>query len=266
MQLEILHTTRFSYEVPPSFGLLQLRVRPRSNVLQSVDAWNVHLEGLTEHAAFQDQHGNEVDLVEIASGSAEIEISVSGKVTTHDRGGMLGAHDNFSPLWYYRRQSELTEPTKSIQEFCEPFTKRDLSDVSTLHGLSAAILEAVSYLPGTTNVTTTASEALTAKNGVCQDHTHIMLSAARWIGYPARYVSGYLRMEDRDVQDASHAWAEIFVQDLGWVGFDVSNGISPDERYVRLSLGLDYRDAAPTHGIMLGADNEKLDVSLNVQQ
>ena len=266
MQLDISHTTRFSYDTPPSFGLLHLRVRPRSNALQSIDTWSVELNGLSQHCTFQDQHRNHVDLVEVSSGSNQLEICVSGKVTTFDRGGVLGAHDDAAPLWYFRRQSVLTEPKESIQHLCRPFIQQTGADVSMLHELSAAILRAVAYVPGTTNVNTTASQALDAKNGVCQDHTHIMLSAARMLGYPARYVSGYLRLEESDIQEASHAWAEVYVDGLGWVGFDVSNGISPDERYVRLSQGLDYREAAPTHGIMLGAGRESLEVTLNVQQ
>ena len=92
------------------------------------------------------------------------------------------------------------------------------------------------------------------------------VSAARSMGYPARYVSGYLMMNDRVMQDASHAWAEAHIQGLGWVGFDVSNGISPDSRYVRVATALDYRGAAPISGMRFGQGTESMDVSLQVQQ
>ena len=84
--------------------------------------------------------------------------------------------------------------------------------------------------------------------GVCQDHAHIFVAAARSLGYPARYVSGYLLMDDANTEEASHAWAEAHVDGLGWVGFDISNGISPDTRYVRVATGLDYAQAAPVTG------------------
>jgi transglutaminase-like putative cysteine protease len=87
------------------------------------------------------------------------------------------------------------------------------------------------------------------------------------MGYPARYVSGYLMMNDRVHQDASHAWAEAHVDGVGWVGFDVSNGISPDARYVRVATGLDYREAAPISGLRFGAMVEKrLSIDIQVQQ
>jgi len=86
------------------------------------------------------------------------------------------------------------------------------------------------------------------------------------MGFPARYVSGYLMMEDRVHQDASHAWAEAHVEGIGWVGFDVSNGISPDERYVRVATGLDYTEAAPVSGMRLGESVESMVVRLQIQQ
>ena len=122
------------------------------------------------------------------------------------------------------------------------------------------------YATGTTGVRTTAEQALEAATGVCQDHSHIFIAAARMTGIPARYVSGYLMMNDRIDQEATHAWAEAHVDGLGWVGFDVSNGISPDTRYVRVATGRDYRDAAPITGISYGAATEDLNVVVAVEQ
>jgi transglutaminase-like putative cysteine protease len=86
------------------------------------------------------------------------------------------------------------------------------------------------------------------------------------MGVPARYVSGYLMMDDRVAQEATHAWAEAHLPDLGWVGFDVSNAISPDARYVRVATGLDYAEAAPVNGFRYGTANEDLCVALDVRQ
>ncbi len=86
------------------------------------------------------------------------------------------------------------------------------------------------------------------------------------MGFPGRYVSGYLMLDGQDDQAAGHAWAEAHVDGLGWVGFDVSNGISPDERYVRLAVGRDYRDAMPASGVVVGAANERLAVHITVEQ
>jgi len=133
-------------------------------------------------------------------------------------------------------------------------------------GDSATVLEQVPYTAGETGVHTTAEEAAALGKGVCQDHVHIFLGAARALGIPARYVSGYLMMNDRVEQEATHAWAEAHVDMLGWVGFDVSNRISPDERYVRVATGRDYGEAAPITGLSYGAGETVLEVRLAVEQ
>ena len=122
------------------------------------------------------------------------------------------------------------------------------------------------YETGATDVYTTAEEAMGEGMGVCQDHAHIFIGAARALDIPTRYVSGYLLMDDRIDQEATHAWAEAHVEGLGWVGFDISNGISPDTRYVRVATGRDYVEAAPITGVSFGAAEEELRVALAVEQ
>ena len=131
-----------------------------------------------------------------------------------------------------------------------------------MHGLA----DRIAYEPGATTVVTTAEEAFGTGRGVCQDLAHIFIACARRMGFPARYVSGYLMMDDRTQQAASHGWAEAHVEALGWVAFDVANRISPDDRYVRLAVGRDYRDAAPVIGIRLGQAVESLAVNITVEQ
>jgi transglutaminase-like putative cysteine protease len=118
-----------------------------------------------------------------------------------------------------------------------------------------------------TLVTTTAAEAFALKRGVCQDATHIFITAARHLGIPARYIGGHFyRQDDVTAQDAGHAWAEAFVEKLGWVGFDPTNGISPTEAHVRVATGLDYLGAAPVRGTRYGGGGESLKVAVQVEQ
>jgi transglutaminase-like putative cysteine protease len=141
-----------------------------------------------------------------------------------------------------------------------------IGDIPRLHALAEIIRGAVTYETGRTDADTKAEEAVEAGHGVCQDHAHIFIAAARLLGYPARYAGGYLMMNDRVEQEAGHAWAEIHVAGLGWVGFDVSNAISPDERYVRVATGLDYAETSPVSGMRFGAATESMDVKIQVQQ
>ena len=128
-----------------------------------------------------------------------------------------------------------------------------------------AINEAMEFDTDPTQVTTTAAEAFALKRGVCQDATHIFLAAARHLGIPSRYVSGHFcREDDPSVQEAGHAWAETYIEKLGWVGFDPTNGISPTEAHVRVAIGLDYLGAAPVRGTRYGGGGETLKVAVRV--
>jgi transglutaminase-like putative cysteine protease len=169
-------------------------------------------------------------------------------------------------LWYFRRSTELTRAGPNVRGLAKGLREEEAEDIPRLHALSSRILSEVPYEIGPTDATTTAEEAIEKGSGVCQDHAQIFVAAARSLGYPARYVSGYLMMDDRVHQDASHAWAEAHVEGVGWVGFDISNGISPDVRYVRVATGLDYREAAPVSGLRFGDGGERLSIDIQVQQ
>lgn len=267
MRLQIRHRTSYKYESPVPYGLQQLRLTPVSGAGQIVTDWEIEVTGGQAQLEYRDHHTNHVSLTGITPGSSHIDVLSHGIVETTDTSGVVGSHSGLAPLWLYLRTTPQTAPHERVRQLQEGL-ERDGStnDLPLLHRLSDRILEAVDYRQGTTDAASSAEEVLEAGSGVCQDHAHVFISAARDMGFPVRYVSGYLLMEDRTEQAASHAWVEAWIDDLGWVGFDVSNAISPDERYVRLAVGLDYRDAAPISGIRFGGGPERLDVSLNVQQ
>lgn len=266
MRLTINHVTTYHYAQAAAYALQQLRIRPQASDSQTVHDWNMELSGARHQASFIDQHGNLVDLVEALPGATEVSVMVSGEIETHDTKGVVGPHTLAMPLWFYLRQTSLTTPGKRVKGLVGKIDNSGSDSLSILHTLSKRIREDVSYQTGTSDVETTAEDSLKRGSGVCQDHAHVFMSAARLMGYPARYVSGYLMMNDRIDQEASHAWAEAHVDGLGWVGFDISNVISPDERYVHIARGLDYSGAAPTTGFVVGAGQENLVVSLQVQQ
>ncbi|MEO0613594.1 MAG: transglutaminase family protein, partial [Pseudomonadota bacterium] len=247
-------------------GLQQLRLRPRTNEVQTINDWQVSVEGGTIEAAFEDQHKNLVDLVSLETDIAALTVVATGSVQTRDAAGVTAPEYSFAPHWYYRKPTPLTAPGASLEKLAAGINT-DTDDISILHAVCAATREAVTYETGKTGTTTTVEDALATGRGVCQDHAHVFIACARRLGFPCRYVSGYLMMNDRVDQEASHAWAEALVEGVGWVGFDVSNAICPDERYVRIATGCDYGEAAPFSGIAVpGGGEQSLIVSVQVQQ
>ena len=265
MQLQITHKTDYRYDQPVDYALQKVRLRPPGSPLQDVLSWSLDIDGGKVEASYIDHYGNHTDLVSIEPGTRSLLITATGTVATRDTHGVFGKVYGRAPLWHFLQATALTEAGPEIRSLAQSIGNSD-DPLEGLHALSAALLQAVPYEAGKTDANTTAEDALNIGHGVCQDHAHIFATAARVAGIPARYVSGYLMMNDRIAQDASHAWAEAHIDDLGWVGFDVSNGISPDDRYVRIAIGRDARDAAPITGMRLGASDESMIVSLQVQQ
>ncbi len=268
MKLAITHTTTYAYDTPVRYALQQLRLTPRSGPGQTVLNWKTQVTGGEKQLSFSDQFANSVELVKVEAQAQEITIVSQGEVETIDLAGVVGKHAGFAPLWLFKGQTAATAAGNGVRQMAARVRDdtEDASDVDRLHQLSAEIAKEVTYQIGETDSATTAEGALAAGKGVCQDHSHIMIASARHLGYPARYISGYLLMEGTAEQQAAHAWCEIWTDDLGWIGFDVSNGICPDERYVRVATGRDYNDAAPVLGIRRGDGEESLHVSLQVQQ
>jgi transglutaminase-like putative cysteine protease len=215
---------------------------------------------------YDDQHFNTVTLVGVNPGATEVTVTCRGMVETQDNAGVIGRHSGHLPLWSFLRQTPLTRPGAKLRALLRELPgKDDGAPLDYLHALSDLVRDRIAYRTGTTEVGTTAEEAVIHGYGVCQDHSHIFIGAARLADIPARYVSGYLMIDGSIEQEASHAWAEAHVDGLGWVGFDVSNGISPDPRYVRVATGHDYRDAAPVTGITFGAAGQVLRVEVAVE-
>jgi transglutaminase-like putative cysteine protease len=264
MRLTISHLTEYTPERPGDFVLQEVRLTPATNAAQRVESWRVSLEGGSVEAAFDDHNGNRTMLFSRDGGDGPVRLRAEGVVETADRAGVAGGHRGFAPLWLYRRETALTAPGARTRELASAIAPGD--DVARLHALNEAVANAVEY-DKSADLLMTAEGALEAGRGVCQDQAHVFVSAARLLGFPARYVSAYLFTADGAGQEASHAFAEAHVEGLGWVGFDPANRQSPDERYVRIAAGLDYHDAAPVRGLRIGSGGaEKLAVNVQVQQ
>lgn len=264
MKLHIKHETRYDFNAPVPFGLQQLRKTPKSFRNQRIQSWATEVVGGRKELSYEDYHRNTVELISFDVNTQSISLISEGVVEVEDTHGVLGRHEGSTPLWLFERSTEQTQPGKGVNELVRSLP--DGEPLNRMHALSEAIRDRVTYEIGSSHPDWSAEDAIEAGSGVCQDHAHIFITCARKIGLPARYVSGYLMMNEIELQDATHAWAEVHLEGLGWVGFDVSNGISPDDRYVRVATGLDYTQAAPVIGSRIGTAGEQLTVQLQVAQ
>lgn len=262
MRLSIEHETVYRYPDNVSHSVQHLRLTPVDDMHQRIIEWKLDLPG--EAFANRDAFGNQAHLMALDYSHREIRIAVRGKVETNAHYAVPA--NGIAPM-VFLRASTLTRPNEAIRNFAEPF--RDATWKDRLDGLdkmAAALHNHLTFDTTATGVHTTANEAFAGGHGVCQDYSHIYISCCRLIGVPARYVSGYLYSgAGGPPQVASHAWVEAWVDDIGWIGFDVTNFKRADETHLRLAVGMDYLDACPVRGVRRGGGIEEMNVSVDIK-
>ena len=267
MRLRIAHTTTYRYE-PAATGITQvLRMTPGSHDGQYVAEWQIDVSTDSRLHVRQDAFGN-ITHVLTEGAISDFTITVEGLLETHDTGGVLRGTDERFPPSLFLRSTPLTKVNAAMETFARELRSESENDVlGFLHALMLQINDHMTFDADPTHSGTAAAEAFALKRGVCQDYAHIFIACARHGGVPARFTSGhFLRSDGMVHQEAGHAWAEAFVPELGWVGFDAANGICTIGAHVRVAVGLDYLGAAPVRGTRYGGGAETLTVAVKVDQ
>jgi transglutaminase-like putative cysteine protease len=263
MRLTIQHETRYRFDVPAQHSIQYLRLTPRPDLCQAVVAWQVSTRG--QMRRWIDGFGNTAHVSVNNGVHEEVPVLVRGEIETFDTHGVLPSDDGLPPRMFLR-PTPYTQVDEPIRELARPLLERvrDEGMIAGLHALMWTLHNAVGYSSGFTDISSTAAEALAHGRGVCQDYAHLFIAGARVLGIPARYVSGYLYSDEGAL--ASHAWAEAYVEDLGWVSFDAANSQCATDAYVRLAVAFDYAGACPIRGVRRGGGIEEMSVLVKVMQ
>ena len=263
MRLQVRHKSEYRYDPAAIRVSLRLKLFPSVFDGQSVEDWVVTVNGDAVAPIYTTGYGDETALWQSMEEVERIEVLAEGSVVTEDKAGVIRDLPTKPPSAIFMRETALTRPDEAIGKLAESMRKDDR--LETVHALSKAVAEAVEYRAEATNSKTTAAEAFAIGAGVCQDHSHVLIAACRWLSIPARYVTGYLKAaEDADELLETHAWAEAHIQNFGWVGLDPSNGISPTDHYIRIACGLDAADATPIKGHVVGGSQITLSADVAV--
>jgi len=264
----VSHNTLYEYEEPVRYAVQRIFLSPRLETHRRIIRWEV--DSNADLFQYKDSLGNMMHILVVSKPTRSISIDISGEVEvtkfkrTKTALVKKTSVKNFkdstgTPLDYFRCQTLLTTPNSEIislaKSICRSIT------ISNLLALAKAIETKITYTKGATNVATSATEAWEKKAGVCQDHAHVMLSACRSLGLPARYVSGYLKGQAR-ASEATHAWVEVWLQK--WLGIDVTHFKIIDDQFLSLAVGLDYGHASPVRGFRQGGGIETMEVEVSV--
>ncbi len=283
-RLDIRHRTVYRYQRPVERSMHLLRLAPIHDRLQNVlqNEVKISVEGTSRE--YEDVFGNRVRRFLVDTPFTEMAIEANSRVQLLDTDPLsyrpLRARSTIPLVWMPWHQqalqpfllppelpeSELTE----LVEYAMSFVERNDSDLlDTLLDMNHTVFREYRYTQGATTVHTTPFEVYTSRQGVCQDFTNLFICLARLLRVPARYVCGYL-YSPRDAanprqSEASHAWVQVYLPEVGWKGFDPTNGILTQTDHVRVATGRNYLDATPTSGtIYVGGGGETLEVTVEV--
>jgi transglutaminase-like putative cysteine protease len=280
MFYSIRHITRFSYSSPITESVIEVRMQPRSEGHQRCLKFELTTQPRARILGYRDHTGNIVHHFDIPARHSQLKISAEATVENAplaplpeslkgDAWDALDAIGSSGEYWDYLQPSSFAERSEMLLLLQRELRIERRGDpLSLLREINSVIYRGFDYSPQSTTVDSPIDDALAARKGVCQDFAHIMIALVRELRIPCRYVSGYLYHEtdchDRSEANATHAWVEAYLPDLGWIGFDPTNNLTAGERHIRTAIGRDYGDVPPTRGIFKGMAASELSVGVQV--
>ncbi len=276
----IRHLTRFRYSNPISESIMETRMHPRSDTSQHCLSFTLAVSPRCRVFSYRDHQGNNVQHFDIPGEHHQLVIvaeSVVEQQPFRDIPHFLApeAWDELDTLidagdyWEMLLPSTFAAESPALLKLAGELgaARRD-DPLQLLFELNQRLFEYFEYVPRSTRVDSPIDEAISSRQGVCQDFAHTMIALLRHARIPARYVSGYLYRgredHDRSTPDATHAWVEALMPHFGWVGVDPTNNLVAHHRHIRTALGRDYADVPPTHGIFRGKTASELYVAVQV--
>ena len=254
---------------------------------QTVVAHQIKISPRVQEVEYEDVFGNWTTRFEVTKPYKQLAITAESVVEVFDTDPFAFAElpirpPSFPLVWMpwertvlgpFLTPDELPESQlRALYDYAMSFVKRNKGDLmETLFAINLTLFRQYEYLPGSTTVDTSAFDVMVQRCGVCQDFSSLFITLARLLGIPARYVCGYIHtgnngQNGRAMSDASHAWVQLYIPNIGWKGFDPTNGTLPQTDHVRVAYGRHYLDAAPTEGTLFGQANETMTLEVEVTE
>ena len=264
MRIRVSHQIIHRFDPPARTVNQILRLTPLSFDSQYVLRWRLDIDADGARRETEDAHGNAVTSYSHYGPIERVTISAVGEVETSAAAGIVrGAAERLPPEMYLR-DSPLAQVNGALRAFAAEATSGAANPLDSMHRLMAALHEALPHHPEEKDAAGSAIEAFALRRARARDFAHIFIACARWRGIPARFVAGY-RLADGSAEAGVHEWAEAHIPDLGWVAFDATVPICPDDRYVRVAIGFDGQDGAMIRSAHSGGA-EQVEAAVRVEQ
>ncbi len=284
MDFEITHLTHYKYGHPAAEAYGEARLTPPTLPQQTVLSHRLALDPEVKTSTYTDHFGNQVDFFSLPFRHRQLtlrnEIVVRTEAVRRPQESLdLPVQDArqilnsaLPDIFDYLQPSDVVETGRESAQWAKRFFAAGAPLGEALVQLNEAIHTEFTYEPGTTENSTSLATVWKTRTGVCQDFAHIGLSVLRTAGIPARYVCGYIETDAAAGGGrltgavATHAWIDVLVPGMTWVALDPTNRQWVNERYVAVSFGRDYRDAAPLRGTFKGSGGQKMSIQVHMKR
>jgi transglutaminase-like putative cysteine protease len=274
VKLHILHRTRYRYAGPVRDSFNELRLKPVSNEHQRCESFTVRVRPSVPVRHYEDFYANWVHHFEVNEPHTELEIETESTVLTWQTNWLAPEATPFllsrvrecarmERCFDYLQESEYVELTPDVWRLALDQAAGQTDVWQTAQALSRWVHANFTYAPRATTAYTRMREALERRTGVCQDFAHVLLGLCRSLQIPALYVSGYLHTPNAD---ATHAWVEVFLPEIGWRALDPTHNCQPDDQYVKIAVGRDYADVPPVRGHYKNTQQRTLEVQVRLTE
>lgn len=283
-RLEVRHKTAYRYARPVERSTHLLRLEPLHDRLQRLVDYELTVSVEGQQRTYDDVFGNRARRLLFDTPFTELVIEMRARVELSDTDPLsfrpLRERSKI-PLGWMPWQRHMLQPfllpqeladseLSELFEYAMSFVERNDYDlIDTLLDINSTIKREYTYKQGVTTLSTTPFEVYSTRVGVCQDFTNLFICLARLLGVPARYVCGYVYAgqvsEGERRPEASHAWVQVYLPEVGWKGFDPTSGVLTQTDHIRVAVGRSRVDATPTSGtIYVGGGPETLEVDVRV--
>ena len=288
----VLHETTYRYAADVMHSHHLLHLVPRPTPYQECLEHDIQIDPISHRRVNGlDAFGNPLIRLELAQPHRELRVTSQMQIEVHarpavDPGTTLAwekVRDSFAyrGAWpsrdqldaaRFRHESPHVRLKQSFTDYSAVCFPEGRAVLACAEALSTKLHAEIEYAPGVTNISTSPTEVVETRRGVCQDFAHLMISCLRSRGLPARYVSGYLRTNATQTEGgeklvgdaASHAWVAVWSPPYGWIEFDPTNGCFAGTDHIAVAWGRDFGDVSPLRGVILGGAEHKLSVTVRV--
>jgi transglutaminase-like putative cysteine protease len=278
-RIRILHNTEYHYSEPVQFGPHRILMRPREGHDVLIVAGRVEIEPKAEVRWLRDIEGNSVAVLTFAEPGSKLRVYSEVDVDLSDDNPiecLISSDARLFPFQYppdeqielmpYRLPSYPYDGPALHQWLAQLYRPGDVMDTfELLNRLNTHIYESLQYNARYDPGVQLPHVTLERGSGSCRDYAVLMMEAARYWGFGARFVTGYVQMAEGQ-HGATHAWTEIYLPGAGWRGFDPTNNKLATAEHISVAVAREQEKAAPLSGSWSGPAGafQRMDVSVQV--